>query len=86
MRRATFAVALVAVFLAAAVTHARQGAAVGSDRMTDAFKALEFRNLGPTIGAGARRAVVLRAIAEAEDPERAARALRHLLDAHPLES
>ena len=38
------------------------------------------------IGAGARRAVVVRAIAEAKDPEAAARALRAALDAHPLEA
>ena len=35
---------------------------------------------------GARRLCVLRAIAAAEDPEHAARELRELLDAHPLES
>jgi thiamine-phosphate pyrophosphorylase len=50
-----------------------------------AIGGLHTGNLGPTIEAGARRAVVLRAIAEADDPERAARALRNLLDAHPLE-
>src|ERR1039458_3221644 len=41
-------------------------------------------NLGEAIDAGARRAVVLRAITEAEDPQSAARALRELLDATPL--
>jgi thiamine-phosphate pyrophosphorylase len=51
-----------------------------------AIGGLDARNLGATMEAGARRAVVLRAIAGADDPERAARALRHLLDAHPLES
>jgi thiamine-phosphate pyrophosphorylase len=50
-----------------------------------AIGGLDARNLGATIEAGARRAVVLRAIAGADDPERAARALRDLLDAHPLE-
>ncbi len=51
-----------------------------------AIGGLDVRNLGEAIGAGARRAVVLRAIAAAEDPQRAARALRDLLDAVPLES
>jgi thiamine-phosphate pyrophosphorylase len=50
-----------------------------------AIGGLDARNLGATIEAGARRAVVLRAIAGADDPQRAARALRDLLDAHPLE-
>jgi thiamine-phosphate pyrophosphorylase len=51
-----------------------------------AIGGLDAGNLGEAIAAGARRAVVLRAIAAAEDPERAARALRELLDAAPLES
>jgi thiamine-phosphate pyrophosphorylase len=38
-------------------------------------------NVGEAIGAGARRIVVVRAIAEAEDPEVAARQLRRALDA-----
>jgi thiamine-phosphate pyrophosphorylase len=50
-----------------------------------AIGGLHAGNLAETIDAGARRAVVLRAIAGAEDPQRAARALRNLLDAHPLE-
>jgi thiamine-phosphate pyrophosphorylase len=37
-------------------------------------------NAGPVIGAGARRVAVVRAIAEASDPERAARELRAALD------
>src|SRR5271154_3393969 len=51
-----------------------------------AIGGLNAGNLGEAIGAGARRAVVLRAISAAEDPQRAARALRDLLDATPLES
>src|SRR5271165_7387625 len=51
-----------------------------------AIGGLDAGNLGEAIGAGARRAVVLRAIAAAEDPQRAARALRDLLDSSPLES
>jgi thiamine-phosphate pyrophosphorylase len=50
-----------------------------------AIGGLDARNLGEAIAAGARRAVVLRAIAAAEDPQRAARALRELLDAAPVE-
>jgi thiamine-phosphate pyrophosphorylase len=43
-------------------------------------------NAPEAIAAGARRLCVLRAIASAESPERAARELRELLDAHPLEA
>lgn len=50
-----------------------------------AIGGLHPRNLREVIDAGARRAVVLRAIAEAEDPGSAARTLRELLDAIPLE-
>ena len=50
-----------------------------------AIGGLHAGNLGEAIDAGARRAVVLRAIAEAEDPKSAAGALRELLDAYPLE-
>jgi thiamine-phosphate pyrophosphorylase len=49
-----------------------------------AIGGLHAGNLGEAIDAGARRAVVLRAITEAEDPQSAARALRELLDATPL--
>jgi thiamine-phosphate pyrophosphorylase len=51
-----------------------------------AIGGLHAGNLGEAIEAGARRAVVLRAIAEAEDPRRAARRLHELLDAAPLEA
>jgi thiamine-phosphate pyrophosphorylase len=50
-----------------------------------AIGGLDAGNLDAALEAGARRAVVLRAIAAADDPQRAARALRDLLDAHPLE-
>jgi thiamine-phosphate pyrophosphorylase len=50
-----------------------------------AIGGLDAENLAETIDAGARRAVVLRAIADADDPQRAARVLRNLLDARPLE-
>jgi thiamine-phosphate pyrophosphorylase len=47
-----------------------------------AIGGLSVANIGQAIAAGASRAVVLRAIADAEDPERAARELRALLDGH----
>jgi len=50
-----------------------------------AIGGLHAGNLAATLDAGAQRAVFLRAIADAEDPQRAARALRNLLDARPLE-
>lgn len=51
-----------------------------------AIGGLNAGNLQEAIDAGARRAVVLRAIADAQDPQAAARRLRGLLDASPLES
>jgi thiamine-phosphate pyrophosphorylase len=50
-----------------------------------AIGGLHAGNLSQAIAAGASRVVVLRAIADAEEPERAARALRGLLDEHQLE-
>jgi thiamine-phosphate pyrophosphorylase len=50
-----------------------------------AIGGLNADNLGDAIESGASRACVLRAISDAEDPERAARALRIALDATPLE-
>jgi thiamine-phosphate pyrophosphorylase len=44
-----------------------------------AIGGLSAANIGDAVAAGAGRAVVLRAIADAEDPERAARELRGLL-------
>jgi len=61
-----------------AAAHARKPAfAIGG---------LHAGNLGEVLDAGARRAVVLRAIAGAEDPQAAARALREQLDARPLDA
>jgi thiamine-phosphate pyrophosphorylase len=60
-------------------------AAAHATRPFFAIGGLNAGNLAATLDAGARRAVVLRAIAEAEDPERAARALRGLLDAQSSE-
>jgi thiamine-phosphate pyrophosphorylase len=45
-----------------------------------AIGGIDDRNVGDAVAAGARRIVVVRAIAEADDPERAARALRAALD------
>lgn len=50
-----------------------------------AIGGLDAGNLGEVLEAGARRAVVLRAIADAEDPQAAACELRAQLDAYPLE-
>jgi thiamine-phosphate pyrophosphorylase len=50
-----------------------------------AIGGIDARNLPGAIEAGARRVAVARAVADAADPERAALALRSLLDAHPLE-
>jgi len=49
-----------------------------------AIGGIDAQNATEAIDAGARRLCVLRAIAAAEDPERAARELRELLDAQPL--
>lgn len=51
-----------------------------------AIGGIDAQNLGEVLAAGARRVCVLRAIADAVDPERAARELRGLIDAHPLEA
>ncbi len=48
-----------------------------------AIGGLDAANLGDVVAAGATRAVVLRAIADADDPERAARELRALLERAP---
>jgi thiamine-phosphate pyrophosphorylase len=51
-----------------------------------AIGGLNAQNVRDVLEAGASRIVVLRAIAAAEDPELAARELRDLLDAHPLDA
>jgi thiamine-phosphate pyrophosphorylase len=50
-----------------------------------AIGGLDAANLAAALDAGARRAVVLRAISEAEDPRAAAGTLRTLLERYPLE-
>jgi thiamine-phosphate pyrophosphorylase len=47
-----------------------------------AIGGLDAATIGAAVAAGARRAVVVRALAHAEDPEATARALRASLDAH----
>ena len=59
-------------------------AAARAPRPFFAIGGLDAGNLSEALDAGARRAVVLRAIAGAEDPERAARELRAQIDARPL--
>jgi len=49
-----------------------------------AIGGLDARTVGAVVAAGARRIVVVRAIAAAHDPERAARALRAALDGAPV--
>jgi thiamine-phosphate pyrophosphorylase len=49
-----------------------------------AIGGLDAGNIGEVVSAGASRVCVLRAVANAEDPERAARELRGLLDATPI--
>jgi thiamine-phosphate pyrophosphorylase len=50
-----------------------------------AIGGIDAENAADVIDAGARRICILRAISSAEDPIRAARELRELLDAHPLD-
>jgi thiamine-phosphate pyrophosphorylase len=49
-----------------------------------AIGGIDERNLSEAIEAGAQRVAVVRALADAADPESAARALRMSLDAHPM--
>jgi thiamine-phosphate pyrophosphorylase len=49
-----------------------------------AIGGLDAHNVGEVLDAGASRVCVLRAVADADDPERAARELRHLLDTRPI--
>ena len=59
----------------------RHAAAVaGADEAWFAIGGIDAANIGEVVEAGARRAVVVRAIRDAEDPEAAARTLRSALD------
>src|SRR5204863_162147 len=60
-------------------------AAAHARRPFFAIGGLDATNLADVLDAGARRVVVLRAIAAAPDPEGAARELRSQLDARPLQ-
>lgn len=51
-----------------------------------AIGGLRAGNLAEVLDAGAARVCVLRAITEAEEPQSAARELRDLIDAHPLDT
>ncbi len=55
-------------------------AAVGGDAPWFAIGGIDPGNVGQVVAAGARRAVVVRAIRDAADPEAAARGLREALD------
>jgi thiamine-phosphate pyrophosphorylase len=50
-----------------------------------AIGGLDAGNLGEALAAGAQRVCVLRAIADAVEPERAARELRDVIDARPMD-
>ncbi len=59
-------------------------AAASADAAWFAIGGIDAGNIGEVVEAGARRAVVVRAIRDADDPEAAARALRSALDAHAV--
>lgn len=59
----------------------RYAAARGGDAAWFAIGGIDGGNIGSVVGAGARRAVVVRAIRDAADPESAARTLRAALEA-----
>jgi thiamine-phosphate pyrophosphorylase len=58
-------------------------AALHADLPWFAIGGLEPGNVAEVVDAGARRVVVVRAIAQAEDPEAVARAMRDALEARP---
>ncbi len=65
---------------AAGIELIRHAADVGSDVPWFAIGGIDDQTIGAVTAAGARRAVVVRAIRDAADPESAARALRAALD------
>jgi thiamine-phosphate pyrophosphorylase len=65
---------------AAGLALIEHAAAVGDDTPWFAIGGIDAANVGQVVAAGARRAVVVRAIRDAEDPEAAARVLREALD------
>jgi thiamine-phosphate pyrophosphorylase len=60
---------------AAGLDYVRYAAAQGAERPWFAIGGIDERNVGEVVAAGARRIVVVRAIRDADDPERAARSL-----------
>ena len=65
---------------AAGIELIRHAARAGRDTPWFAIGGIDARNIGEVAAAGARRAVVVRAIRDAADPEAAARELRTALD------
>ena len=64
---------------AAGLDYVRHAAATGGERPWFAIGGIDEANVGEVVEAGARRVVVVRAIRDAADPERAARSLREAL-------
>ncbi len=69
---------------AAGIGYVRHAAAHARGIPWFAIGGIDTENVGEVVSAGARRIVVVRAIAEAEDPEQAARRLRTALGAEDL--
>jgi len=69
---------------AAGIEYVRHAAANAGDVPWFAIGGIDATNVGEVVAAGARRIVVVRAIAEAADPERAARELRAAVEAEAL--
>ena len=64
---------------AAGLDYVRHAAATGGERPWFAIGGIDEANVGEVVEAGAGRVVVVRAIRDAADPERAARSLREAL-------
>jgi thiamine-phosphate pyrophosphorylase len=64
---------------AAGLDYVRYAAERGGDVAWFAIGGIDAGNVGEVVAAGARRIVVVRAIRDADDPERASRALREAL-------
>lgn len=68
---------------AAGIEYVRHAAAHARDRVWFAIGGIDETTIGEVAAAGASRVVVVRALDEADDPERAAATLRAALDAPP---
>jgi thiamine-phosphate pyrophosphorylase len=64
---------------AAGLEYVRYAAEHGGDAPWFAIGGIDAETIGPVVAAGARRVAVVRAIGDADDPERAARELRDAL-------